>query len=203
MAESLVERAAAYAQELHAGDVRKGTGVSYFEGHLEPVARLVADAGGDEVQVAAAYLHDTAEDHGGQARLDDIRARFGAEVAEIVEHLSDSLVDTDAGASKAPWHDRKRAYLARLDDHPDRSLAVAAADKLHNATSVLDDLDRIGHDLWSRFTTGDPADQRWYYESLAAALTARLPEHPTVRALVATVAELGRWLDAHPRPPAS
>lgn len=193
--DALVERAAAYARQVHAGDVRKGSDVSYFDGHLEPVARIVADDGGSPVQVAAAYLHDTAEDHGGETRLADVRARFGDEVADIVADLSDSLVDTTSGAQKAPWRPRKEAYLAGLATTPATSLAVAAADKLHNATSVLDDHDRLGDDLWSRFTTGRAEDQRWYYEEVAGILGERLPGHPTVERLQAAVARLVARLD--------
>lgn len=188
--DDLVARAAAYAREVHAGDVRKGTGRPYFEGHLEPVAAIVAADGGTPEQVAAAYLHDAAEDHGGARRLADIRARFGAAVADIVADLSDSLVDTTAGAEKAPWRDRKVAYLAALGTKPESSLVVAAADKLHNATAIVEDHERLGDELWSRFTTGRAQDQRWYYESLAAVLHDRLPEHPTVVRLLDAVQRL-------------
>ncbi len=189
--EELVTRAAAYARDVHAADVRKGTGLPYFEGHLEPVAAIVAADGGSPVQVAAAYLHDAAEDHGGVRRLDDIRRRFGEEVADIVADLSDSLVDTTAGVRKAPWRERKTAYLAALRTKPESSLVVAAADKLHNATSIVDDHERLGDELWSRFTTGSADDQRWYYESLAEVLHQRLPDHPTVARLVDAVRRLG------------
>lgn len=192
---SLVEEAAAYARSVHADDVRKGSGAPYFDAHLEPVARIVADAGGSDVQVAAAYLHDAAEDHGGEARLADIRDRFGPEVARIVADLSDSLVDTTSGARKAPWQERKQRYLGSLGAKPDSSLAVAAADKLHNATTILEDHERVGDDLWSRFTTGRAEDQRWYYESLASVLSERLPDHPTVVRLVEVVEALARRLD--------
>ena len=188
--------AADYAREVHAADTRKGSGEPYFEGHLAPVADTVAAHGGTPEQVDAAYLHDAAEDHGGQARLDDIRARFGDAVADIVADLSDSLVDTDAGEQKADWHVRKRAYLAAMHAKPDASLAVAAADKLHNATAIVEDHERFGEDLWSRFTTGSGEDQRWYYESLVAVLTERLPDHPTVVRLVDVVRRLGEHLDA-------
>lgn len=194
--QDFVARAAAHARELHAGDVRKGSGASYFDGHLAPVAAIVAADGGTPEQVAAAYLHDAAEDHGGQARLDDIRARFGDAVADIVGDLSDSLVDTTAGAEKVGWHERKKTYLAGLHTKPDASLVVAAADKLHNATAILEDHERIGDALWSRFTTGRAEDQRWYYETLAAILSERLPGHPTVGRLVAVVRRLGERLDA-------
>lgn len=189
--DDLVAQAAAYARAVHAGDVRKGAGLPYFEGHLEPVAAIVDGDGGTPVQVAAAYLHDAAEDHGGQARLDDIRSRFGDDVADIVADLSDSLVDTTSGAAKAPWRERKVRYVATIATKPEASLAVAAADKLHNATSILEDHARLGDELWSRFTTASAHDQCWYYESLAEALARRLPAHPTVRRLVDVVAELG------------
>lgn len=192
----LVGRAAAYARSVHAADVRKGTGVSYFSGHLEPVAAIVREAGGTDVQVAAAYLHDAAEDHGGQARLDDIRAAFGDAVAGIVEDLSDSLVDTDAGEEKEPWRVRKERYLESLAHKDAASLEVAAADKLHNVTSIVDDLRVIGDRLWERFTTQDPSEQYWYYRSLADGIRHRLPDHPTSVALVAKVDEFGAELRA-------
>lgn len=194
--QDLVVAAADLARELHAGDVRKGSGESYFEGHLAPVAAIVAADGGTADQVAAAYLHDAAEDHGGQAQLDVIRARFGDGVADIVRDLSDSLVDTTGGVEKQGWHERKRAYLSAMPFKPEASLVVAAADKLHNATAILEDHERIGDQLWSRFTTGRAEDQRWYYETLAATLSERLPGHPTVVRLVAVVQRLGERLDA-------
>ena len=72
--DDLIDRARVLAQEVHAGQERKESGVGYFEGHVELVADLVRSAGGSDVQIAAAYLHDAAEDSGGQARLDQIRA---------------------------------------------------------------------------------------------------------------------------------
>ncbi len=186
----LVAQARRYAAEVHAPDTRKGSGLSYFEGHLEPVARIVRRAGGDSAQVAAAYLHDVAEDHGGEQRLDDIAVRFGGDVAAIVRDLSDSLVDTDAGEEKAPWLDRKQAYLESLAGKPVRSVEVAAADKLHNATAVRDDYARLGPALWERFTVHDPAEHLWYYDRLADVIVARLGHAPTAIALRQVVDEL-------------
>jgi (p)ppGpp synthase/HD superfamily hydrolase len=186
--EQLIERARARAREIHAGDVRKGSELDYFSGHLEPVARIVGSAGGDPAQVAAAYLHDAAEDHGGQATLDGLRAEFGDDVADIVEHLSDTLVADRA--DKEEWRDRKERYIDQLRRAPIRSVEVAAADKLHNATSVLDDHARIGDELWSRFSTSDPHEHLWYYGSLAALFGDRLGDHPTAVALRRVVAQL-------------
>ena len=186
----LVERAAAFAREVHAGDDRKGSGVDYFEGHLEPVAELVRSSGGTDVQVAAAYLHDTAEDHGGQAMLDRIAETFGPEVAEIVDHLSDSLVDTTTGAAKPPWEERKAAYVERLAGTPVASLEVSVADKLQNAGSILADHRRLGDEVWERFNQTDPQRQLWYYRSLADVFEARIPDHPLTARLTAVVDQL-------------
>ena len=197
--EDLVGAARAYAQELHAGDVRKGSGIPYFEGHLEPVAEIVRRAGGDDAQVAAAYLHDAAEDHGGRATLDDITEHFGEDVAAIVEDLSDSLADIGAGEEKAPWDERKRGYIAALAEAPARSLEVAAADKLHNASALLADLERIGDAVWDRFTVHDPADHLWYHRSLADVLADRLGAHPTVTALRQVVDGLATAISVNAR----
>ena len=198
MAEDLVAAARTFAAELHAGDLRKGSGVGYFDGHLVPVAEIVRRAGGDDAQVAAAFLHDAAEDHGGQATLDEIRRRLGGDVAAMVEDLSDSLVDTDAGEEKAPWRERKQRYIEALSTKPIRSLEVAAADKLHNATSILEDHARLGDDLWARFTVTDPAQQLWYYDTLAEVLTSRLGPHPTAAALRQAVDRLVRQAGVSP-----
>jgi len=191
----LVARAERYARAVHAGQVRKGTGAPYFEAHLAEVARIVAEDGGTPVQVAAAYLHDAAEDHGGQALLDQLRSAFGDEVADIVADCSDSLVDTTAGEAKAPWRGRKEAHLEALAAVPDASLVVIAADKLHNASSILDDHERLGDELWPRFTTGRAEDQRWYLGAVARLLAERLPGHPTVVRLQEVVRRLGERLD--------
>jgi (p)ppGpp synthase/HD superfamily hydrolase len=170
----LVQRAEAYAARAHREDMRKGTTVPYVS-HLWSVAALVLEHGGDDAQVAAALLHDVVEDHGGRGRLEDVRREFGDDIAHMVEALSDSMVDTDAGETKRPWRERKEDYLARLADDDDRVLLVSACDKLHNARSVLTDLRQHGDGTWLRFTQADASQQLWYYRSLVDALTPRVP----------------------------
>lgn len=81
-----------------------------------------------------------------------------------------------AGQAKPAWRDRKTAYLAHLaaQQDPD-TLLVSACDKLHNARAILADLRAIGPALWDRFSEKDPAAQLWYYQSLAASYTGRVP----------------------------
>ena len=96
------------AFDLHQNQARKGSPVPYFA-HLMSVSALVLENGGSENQAIAALLHDAAEDQGGYATLETIRAEFGEEVAEIVDGLTDSYTQP-----KAPWLGRKTAYLERL-----------------------------------------------------------------------------------------
>lgn len=169
-----------YASDVHAGDTRKGGDVPYIA-HLMAVSAMVLEHGGDETQAIAGLLHDTAEDHGGRARLADIEARFGAVVAEIVELCSDSLAaERD---QKPPWWPRKVAYIRRFARLPQRSpaLTVAAADKLHNARALLADYRATGEGMWSRFNrTSGRAGQLWYYGRLAEVLGDRLADDPRV-----------------------
>src|SRR5262249_38696558 len=67
---------------------------------LLAVAATVLEYGGDEDLAIAALLHDSVEDQGGKARLDDVRTRFGEGVARIVEACSDSLADTGKGGAQ-------------------------------------------------------------------------------------------------------
>ena len=143
----LFETAFLYATHVHAGQARKATGIPYIT-HLMAVAAIVAEYGGDEVQVIAALLHDAPEDQGGEGRLEDIRQRFGEDVARIVSACSDTFEDP-----KPPWWPRKEAYLKHLELAPTEVLLVSAADKLHNSRAIVADL-RTGRALRLRQVHG-------------------------------------------------
>ena len=150
-----------YACDVHSQQVRKGTQVPYVA-HLIGVSSLVLEAGADEDLAIAALLHDAAEDHGGESRLDDIEQRFGTRVAAIVRDCSDSLVPD--GAAKDDWETRKRDHLARLVDVPDDSLLVWMADKVHNGRAIVTDLEANGSEVMTRFHAA-PDRILWYYEA--------------------------------------
>jgi (p)ppGpp synthase/HD superfamily hydrolase len=169
------ERALIYASSVHALQVRKGTRVPYVS-HLLAVAGLVMEDGGSETEVIGALLHDAAEDQGGEPRLEDIRRRFGDEVAAIVEGSSDTFE-----TPKPPWEERKRAYLSKLPHERESVLRVTLADKLHNSTTMLRDLwmDE-GGTFWDRFNAGRDS-QLWYLEELATIFEERLPHSGLTR----------------------
>ena len=154
-----------YAHEAHATHQPKGSGTPYL-GHLMGVASIVIDDGGGEEEAIAALLHDAAEDSGGRARLDDIRGRFGDQVAKIVEDCTDAWTDP-----KPPWMDRKRHYVDHARTLAPASLRVSAADKVHNAYAILRDLRNTGEAVWQRFELerAGPDDIVWYYQALVRA----------------------------------
>ena len=173
----------AYAVHLHARQARKDTAISYLT-HLMAVCSLVLEDGGDEDQAIAALLHDGPEDQGGQLVLDEIRKRFGDEVANLVDGLSDTLE-----LNKPPWERRKRDYLARLQDEPTSVLPVSLADKLHNLRAIAVDHANLGEALWKRFHAGR-TQQEWYFTALLEVFERRLPDSrnlPEFRRLVADV----------------
>jgi len=160
------ERAFRYANRLHARQLRKGAGAPFIV-HLMSVAALVLEDGGSETEAIAALLHDAVEDQGGAPTLRAIRRRFGPEVAAIVEGATESDLHP-----KPPWRERKEYYLAHLALASPSVLRVSLADKVHNARSTLAALDTLGSQAWGLYNAG-PAQQAWWYESLARIFAAR------------------------------
>jgi (p)ppGpp synthase/HD superfamily hydrolase len=153
------EQALVYATRLHAKQIRKGGNVPYIS-HLLSVAALVLENGGDEDEAIAALLHDAVEDQGGIATREVILNMFGAKVIEIV----DGCTDTDT-IPKPPWEERKQQYIEKLRHASTSVRRVALADKLHNARSILSDLDKEGETTWEKFKGGKDGTL-WYYHTL-------------------------------------
>src|SRR5579872_168514 len=177
------ERALVFASQKHAGQTRKKTQAPYIS-HLLIVAGLVLEAGGDEDLAIAALLHDTVEDCGGAPVLKEIRRRFGKRVAHVV----DGCTDTDI-TPKPPWRKRKEDYLRHLRTADADTRLVSAADKLHNARSVLTDYRAIGESVWERFA-GQRAGTLWYYRALAREFRRR-KSNRVIAELARAVQELG------------
>lgn len=154
------QRAFIKAFTLHRTQLRKASPTPYIA-HLLTVAALVLENGGDEDQAIAALLHDAVEDAGGLATLEQIRAEFGDNVADLVDGCTDSYTQP-----KAEWEPRKVAYLEKLKNAPNDVKLIALADKVHNARSILRDLHITGNITWDKFKGKKPGTL-WYYHSLA------------------------------------
>lgn len=181
------------ARRLHREQTRGDAPVPYMS-HLMAVAGIVLEANAyhrfDDIEDVAigALLHDAIEDQGHQIDLEEIRQRFGDKVCEIVSDCSDAVIE-EKHQEKAPWQQRKEAYIAKIRDKSRESLLVSCADKLHNARSILFDHARIGDEVFERFKP-DKAGTLWYYESLADAFERAWPENPLLPDFQAVVERL-------------
>jgi len=124
------------------------------------VASLALEFGGDEDIAIAALLHDVVEDCGGAPMLREVRQRFGARVAKIVDGCTDS--DSEP---KPPWRERKETYIRHLKKADADTRLVSAADKLNNVRSILSDYRNVGESIWERFNGGREGTL-WYYRAL-------------------------------------
>jgi (p)ppGpp synthase/HD superfamily hydrolase len=191
-----LDRALRWAALCHQGQLRKGSATPYVE-HVVGVAMVLDRLGYPEDVVIAGLLHDVVEDT--DATLDEVRARFGPEVAALVGHGSE--VKRDAGGQKRPWIDRKRDHLAALTGAPATARAVVLADKLHNLVSIAADLEE-GRPMWSLFNA--PRDQvLWYYATSIATLAAGAESDPRLAALAEACRQWLCRVEAFPHHPGS
>ena len=181
---SRFEDALVFAAQLHREQRRKGSNIPYVS-HLLAVAAIVIEHGGDEDEAIAALLHDAIEDQGGARTRDEILDRFDKRVTEIVEGCTDAQT-----IPKPPWKDRKTAYIERLGGAPASGRLVCAADKLHNARSILRDYRNLGEEVWQRFE-GRKKGTLWYYRSVVDTLI-RSGRTPLVDELDRVVSEIER-----------
>jgi (p)ppGpp synthase/HD superfamily hydrolase len=171
-----------YAARLHARQIRKRTTRPYI-GHLLSVTSIVIEYGGDEEMAIAALLHDAVEDQGGLPRLREIRKKFGARVAYIVDGCTDAYTEP-----KPPWRQRKLAYIERVSGESTEVRFVSAADKLANARETLHELRVQGDSVFEKFE-GKKDGTLWYYRALVEVFLKTGP-NPLVEELDRVVTEL-------------
>jgi (p)ppGpp synthase/HD superfamily hydrolase len=168
-----INHAFAFAAKHHDQQVRKGTRLPYLT-HPANVAIILTRYGQDEDTVVAGILHDVIEDcvragYTGDSLRSRIGEKFGETVLTTVLAVTEVRVGPDG--SEFSYDERKADYLSRLELADERARWVCAADKIHNASSVLADLKRteFPENVWDRFRSGRDTP-RWYrkvYERLA------------------------------------
>lgn len=179
-------RALAVADELHAGQTRKGTDIPYVS-HVLGTCAIALEFGADEDEAIAALLHDAIEDTEPPERGREEVAAFGERVLAMVE----ACTDTDV-RPKPPWLERKRRYVEHLKTADRSVLLVSASDKLHNARSIVTDLHRVGPAVFDRFTGGRDGTL-WYYRALCDAFRGNPAHDPAlVDELERVVSEMER-----------
>ena len=167
----LVSEAISFAVKAHDGMRRKKSEAPYILHPME-AAVIVGTMTDDQQLIAAAALHDVVEDAG--IALDDIEARFGKRVRELVE--SETEDKREELPPSATWRVRKEESLATLKNTEDIGvLMVWIGDKLANMRAIYRDFKVEGSAMWQRFNQKDEAQQAWYYRSIAE-LTAALSD---------------------------
>jgi len=128
--EDLLNRAYVFSMVAH-GDQTRKSGDPYFI-HPLAVAGILAELKADPASVATALLHDVVEDT--DVTVEDIAARFGAEIADLVDGVTKlSKIELKSEASKQAENFRK-LVVAMADDV--RVLLVKLADRLHNMRTL-------------------------------------------------------------------
>ena len=171
----VINHAFAFAAKHHDRQVRKGTKLPYLT-HPANVAVILSRYGRDSDTVVAGILHDVIEDciRDGYTRemLEQrVGDKFGAKVLETV--LAVTYRRQDDEGIELSGDERKSDYLERLSNASEEARWVCAADKIHNAATIISDLRRTvdREAVWSRFGGGRTATARWYrqvYERLRA-----------------------------------
>jgi (p)ppGpp synthase/HD superfamily hydrolase len=169
-----------YTHAIHRDHTRRGVPMI---AHLMAVAATVLEWGGNEDEAIGALLHDAAEEAGGRERVDDIRKRFGEQVAGIVEDCTDSFEDPPPS-----WRKKKEQYVAHVEESGRSANRVSAADKLCNVRQLIRDLRTRGPAIWDEYEGGKEG-RLWYYGAVLEAFK-RAGSNPLVGELEHAVSEL-------------
>ena len=127
---SLICRAYEFARDLHEGQYRK-SGEPYIC-HPVAVAGILRYMGGNNVMIAAGFLHDIVEDT--DITLEEIEQRFGAEVRQLVEGVTKLSKFNFSSKTERLAENFRRMFLAMAKDI--RVIVVKLADRLHNMRTL-------------------------------------------------------------------
>jgi (p)ppGpp synthase/HD superfamily hydrolase len=187
----LIAAALAKATEAHAGQIRNGSGGLPYIEHPRMVAATLAALDYDDATLAAALLHDVVEDS--DTTVAELRAAFGDEVADLVAALSDD-------ESIESYRDRKDEHRGRVAAAGGDALAIYAADKLTNLTTLHAAIGAEGLRVADEYKV--PLGLKLeVWEADAAMLRHETPELPLLDDLDAAISRLAADLKAaNPHP---
>lgn len=180
---TLLTQAVIFAANAHDGATRKGGKMPYIVHPMEAAA-IAAALTADEEVIAAAALHDVAEDCG--VTEQELTLRFGARVARLV--LEES--QTQFSDPRQTWRIRKQQTIDQLARGGREAKILALSDKLSNMRAICRDYRREGEALFARFNQHDKQLHAWYYRSCAALIEPELGDTDEWRELVRLIDEV-------------
>lgn len=179
MEPNLIERAARIAVIAHKEQLRKGEDIPYIV-HPFMIALLLTSYKFPEVVIAAALVHDVLEDTAFPET--QLREEMGEEVMTILRAVTnDDLL---------PWVEKKKKYIETVRAGSDGAKAVATADKIHNAQSLLVVAAKQGPDVWKHFDAG--REKKLWFENAMLSMLQETWQHPLVDDYAALVAEMNK-----------
>src|SRR6185437_8872850 len=125
-----VQDAFVFACEHHAAQRRK-SGEDFIV-HPVGVARICAGMRLDTETLCAALLHDTVEDT--KASIEEVRERFGEEIAQIVDGVTKLTGITFQSHDEAQAENYRKMMVAMSTDV--RVILIKLADRLHNMRTI-------------------------------------------------------------------
>jgi GTP pyrophosphokinase len=126
----LIRRALRFSMSAHRGQKRMSG--EDFVNHSIEVATILLGQFLDSTSVAAALLHDVAEDT--EVRMDDLAEEFGPEVAGLVEGLTKISHLTFRSTAEAQVENYRKLLLSIAKDA--RVIIIKLADRLHNMRTL-------------------------------------------------------------------
>ena len=126
----MIDRAYQLASAAHATQFRR-SGEPYIC-HPISVAQLLVELGMDSESVAAALMHDVAEDT--PVTIDEIRQKFGSEVALLVDGVTKLTQIKFSNVEDRKAENLRKMLMAMSKDI--RVIVIKLADRLHNMRTL-------------------------------------------------------------------
>src|SRR5438034_992524 len=126
----LLARAFRFASSAHEGQERR-SGEAFIH-HPFGAAKICAGLRLDDETIAAALLHDVVEDT--NAGIDEVRAEFGDEIAQLVEGVTKLTRIQFQSREQAEAENYRKMIVAMAQDV--RVILIKLADRLHNMRTI-------------------------------------------------------------------
>jgi len=166
--------------EVYDKQKRKGKDIAYIT-HPLTVGLMISSITDDNDIVCAGILHDTIEDSITEKKVDFnmLKERFGENVAQMV-------LDVTEQDKSLSWQERKDQAVEHVSSMSNDSLLVKSGDIIGNNSELLDDHNKEGDSIWSRFDAPEPKKENKIKAELRviAAIIKQWPENPLARELI-------------------
>jgi len=155
-----IENAIKYILKHHANQYRKGTNIPYVTHPISAAMALQSSGIIDENVIVATLLHDVLEDT--SVSYEELKDAFSERIADLVASVSEN--------KQKSWEARKLHAIEALETCSYETKLIALADKFHNMSTMREDLNIYGNQLWSRFNK--PFEfQKWHYTRILEVLS--------------------------------